>query len=544
MPDQLPVSFSNAILTRVNHDWGKIPASTLQDMRVLARSDLIEFIPFFYKKLKLNWFHREIADALNPFIPAIQDQKSPRLILEAPPRHSKSLMTTRCFPAFVLGRHPEWDIIVVSGTQTLADSFGLAIRDILSSPLFKALFPNCTLRDDSKSIDTMRTTAGGTLKLVGCEGNIVGVGADLLLCDDLLTSAEQADSEHRMDKIMEWFNGVAMNRLMPGGGVIAMHTRWNPRDFIGRILESDASAWTRKSFPALATTDEPNRKKGDALQPEWYSRPLLEKERDRLVRAGQERKWLALFQQQPRNETGGFFTRQDLDKAIVPAKSFPKKEDLTWHIGCDFATSTKSQADKTAIIPVGIDHDGDMWIGSDFVWERMNVDVALDKLFALIKKYKQHPFSFVAMERGVIQNILRPLITTRQRKTGNYFVIEEITRVDSKHVHAATLQARFRAGAVKLPDTNEIRLDVTTQLLNFEPGATNQEDDWIDALVNLTMSLDKLRTPHKKKPKKKMTPEEEEDEVWRKIIASGKPPSKNVCPFTRLNGDDYQEKRK
>ena len=131
---------------------------------------------------------------------------------------------------------------------------------------------------------------------------------------------------------MEWFNGVAMNRLMPGGGVVVMHTRWNPRDFIGRILETDSAAWQRKSFPAIATADEPQRKKGEALQPGWYSKDLLEKERDRLIRAGQERKWLALFQQQPRNETGGFFTRQDMDKAIVPVKSFPKHGDFSWDI--------------------------------------------------------------------------------------------------------------------------------------------------------------------------------------------------------------------
>lgn len=539
-----PVSFSNDILAKVQHDWTKIPASTIQDMRTLARHDIIEFIPFFYKKLKLNWFHREVSSELNNFIPAIEEQRSPRLMLEAPPRHSKSLLTTRCFPAFVLGQHPEWDIIVVSGTQTIADGFGRAIRDILTSPLFKALFPRCRLREDSKAVDLMQTTEGGTLKIVGVEGVIVGAGAHLLLIDDAISTPEQADSESQMTKMMDWFNGAAMNRLMPGGGVIVMHTRWNPRDFIGRILETDAGRWKRRSFPAIAISDEPHRKKGEPLQPAWIKLSLLEDERDRLVCAGQERNWLALFQQQPRNEIGGFFTRQDLDKAIVPVKSFPSKSDLTWHIGCDFATTTKTTADKSAIIPVGLDSDGDMWVGSDFVWERMNVDVALDKLFAIIKKYKTYPFAFVAMERGVIQNILRPLITTRQRKTGNYFQIEEITRVDSKHVHAATLQARFRAGAVKFPDTNEIRLDVTTQFLNFEPGATNQEDDWIDAIVNLTMSLDKLRRPGKVKPKKKKTPEEEEEEIWKNILASGRPPSNNACPFTRLNGDNYQEKRK
>ena len=190
MTSNSSVSFSNTILTRCHHEWKRIPAATLQDMRTLARVDLIEFIPFFYKKLKLNWFHREIADALNPFIPQIADQQSPRLILEAPPRHSKSLMTTRCFPAFVLGQHPEWDIIVVSGTQTLADSFGLAIRDILTSPLFRSLFPQCRLREDSKAVDTMRTTAGGTLKLVGCEGNIVGSGAHCIVADDVISSSE------------------------------------------------------------------------------------------------------------------------------------------------------------------------------------------------------------------------------------------------------------------------------------------------------------------------------------------------------------------
>jgi hypothetical protein len=168
----------------------------------------------------------------------------------------------------------------------------------------------------------------------------------------------------------------------------------------------------------------------------------------------------------------------------------------------------------------------------------------LDKLFAMIKRYQKYPFAFVAMERGVINNVLQPLIKTRQRKSGTYFVTEEITRVDSKHVHAATLQARFRAGAVKLPDTNEVKLDVVTQLLNFEPGATNQEDDWIDSLVNLTMCLDKLRRPFKKVPKKKLTLAEEEDEVWKNILASGKPASQNACPFTRLNCDNYVEKRK
>ena len=514
LPHPTDVSINNRILKSVGYDTTKLDPKTLLDMRVLARTDFLEFIPLFYPRLKLNWFHREVADLLMDLERGIFNREEPRLLLAAPPRHSKSLMTTRCFPAWFLGRHPERDVIVISATQTMAEYFGLAIRDTLTSPHFTNIFPQCVIRDDASSKSLIATTKGGILKGAGVGAQIVGAGAALLLLDDPIASEEVAKSTNEMAKMKTWFETSAMSRLAEDAAVVIMHQRWDVNDLIGQLIKENDVNWKYHSYPRLATKDEPHRKRGEALQPERYSTAVTEKLRDRLVKNGQERVWLSLYQQEPRNEEGNFFKRDSLEKCFTDAEP---PSTIDWYLGTDFATSAKKTANHTCFVPIGVDPDNLWWLSRDMFYGRVDSLEAMDELCKICGKQNRQ-FGFFATEKGVITNILAPIVKELRQKNRLNTPSRLVTRVSSKHIHAAVLQAKIDAGLLRFPNTPFFRTVVLTQFLNFDPRIDDQEDDIIDAIVNLTLVSEGIHPPRTASSPREMTPEEIDKERWDQIL--------------------------
>lgn len=533
------VSINNRILKSVGYDTTKLDPTTLLDMRKLARSDFLEFIPLFYPRLKLNWFHREVADLLMQLESGITNHEEPRLMLAAPPRHSKSLMTTRCFPAWFLGRHPERDVIVISATQTMAEYFGLAIRDTLTSPHFTNIFPACVIRDDASSKSLIATTKGGILKGAGVGAQIVGAGAALLLLDDPIASEEQAKSTNEMAKMKTWFETSAMSRLAEDAAVVIMHQRWDVNNLIGQLIKENDANWKYHAYPRLATKDEPHRKKGEALQPERYSTAATEKLRDRLVKNGQERVWLSLYQQEPRNEEGNFFKRDSLEKCFTDAE--PPSTLIDWYLGTDFATSAKKTANHTCFVPVGVDPDNLWWIGRDMFYGRVDSLEAMDELCKICSKSTRQ-FGFFATEKGVITNLLAPLVKELRKKNRLQVPSKLVTRVSSKHIHASVLQAKIDAGLFRFPNTPFFRTVVLTQFLNFDPKIDDQEDDIIDALVNLTLVPEGIHPPSVPAAEKETTDEEYEKQRWTEIESQNR--KKIISGRENLYGNPYPSDKK
>ena len=513
--------------------------------RELARRSLRRFLPIFYPDLIFNWFHETLDNALLQFLQDVEAKRSPRLIIEAPPRHSKSLFTTRGLTPFLLGRHPEWEIVAACATQELASYFGREIRRTINSPEYRNLFPATEPDPSSNSIDQMLTTRHGGYWLVGVGGQLTGVGGHVVLMDDLIKSKEVADSEVEMARVWEWFHAVAMTRLSPGGGVILMHTRWGIQDVIGRVLAADPTGWKRLTFPALAVEDEPHRRKGEALQPGRYTTKMLEKVRDDLVKAGRERDWMALYQQSPVSDTGVFFKSEWLN--YVPIPQFPERESLTWYIGVDLAASLSSAADKTCFMPIGMDHEGNCYAAPDTILDRMEFLTAASKLCDLIEKYRP---MWVACEKGPLHSAFGPILRAEMRRRQIFCTIKEISRTQGKHIYAAPVQARMQSKAFFFPNTNQFTLEIAPQFLNYIPGNENQTDDAIDAAANLFATMDKMAGPLPPAPPPEPTAEEEEETQWDKLMDDRDRLNSWLdraeagrAPFTKLNGDPIERRK-
>ncbi len=172
---------------------------------------------------------------------AVERGEIKRLAIFMPPRHGKSILTSEFFPAWYLGRNPKKFIICSTYGQELADDFGRKVRNQLQDPRYQELFPDVGLATDSSSMRRFNTSKGGVYYAVGAGSAITGRGAHLLLIDDPIKGREDADSEAMRSNLLDWYRSTAYTRLMPGGSVVLIQTRWHEDDLAGWVQQ----CWTR-----------------------------------------------------------------------------------------------------------------------------------------------------------------------------------------------------------------------------------------------------------------------------------------------------------
>ena len=275
----------------------------LQQLLALARIDFACYcVAMFLQFLRAPHVERIIEK-----LEAVERGDILRLMIFLPPRHGKSLVSSTNFPAWYLGRHPDHHVIFASYGQGLSDDFGRSVRNLLADPLHQAIFQDCRLSDDSMAAHRFSTTQGGAYFAVGRGGPITGRGAHLLIIDDPLKDYEEACSETIRRSLHEWFRSVAYTRLMPGGRIVLIQTRWHEDDLAGRLLreQKGGERWEVLSMPAIAETDDAFRKEGEPLWPEKYSLPRLEQIRAAIGSGA----WASLYQQRPSAATGAVFKR-------------------------------------------------------------------------------------------------------------------------------------------------------------------------------------------------------------------------------------------
>lgn len=285
-----------------------------EELRALARRNLLAFTKLGHPDYKVGWVHREICARLMRFLLDVEARRSPRLILTMPPRHGKSELVSRRFPAWCLGLDPDLSFICASYASGLANSMNRDVRRIMQSPEYAEVFPrsalppkgggpNFVMRQDFFQVPGHT----GGLFSAGVDGGITGRGADILSIDDPFKGRSEADSPTMRKRAWEWYASVAYTRLSPGGGVLVTATRWHEDDLVGRLLtagEQDGrDQWAVVNFPAIAEEDEPHRRKGEALHPERYDLAKLESIRANVG----EYEWNALYQQHPVPQGGGIF---------------------------------------------------------------------------------------------------------------------------------------------------------------------------------------------------------------------------------------------
>lgn len=430
-----------------------------------ARASLIDFTTYTKPDFSVGAHHRKIAEALE----SVERGECDRLMIFAPPRHTKSELASRRFPAWYLGRHPDRQLIAATYSGDFALDFGRDVRGIVQSEEFRALFPDVSLAADSQAANRWHTSKGGVSVYVGVGGPITGRGAHIALIDDPFKNREEADSEVRRETVWKWYTSTLRTRLMPGGAIILILTRWHEDDLAGRLLETQGDQWMVVELPAIENEGQPGEK---ALWPEWYDLKALKR-----IRADVgPRDWSALYQQRPTPDDGTFFQRDWFRWYDVPPVN------LAMYVCSDYAVS-EGQGDWTEHGVFGVDPDDNIFI-LDWWSGQTAADVWIETLLDMVQQHK--PFAAFG-ESGVIRRAVEPYLVKRARERRSFCRFEWITRSGDKAAMARGFQARASMGKVYLPKSKPWTEELLRQLLVFPAG---KHDDKVDVCALMGMALD------------------------------------------------------
>ncbi|MSS73940.1 MAG: hypothetical protein EXS64_21015 [Candidatus Latescibacteria bacterium] len=461
----------------------QIEAAKEKKRRQQTRRSLTDFTRYTHPGYEPAPHHRLIAERLE----AVAEGRITRLMLFLPPRHGKSELASRRFPAWYLGQYPGRQIICASYGSELAADFGREVRNLVASPEYGRLF-DVQLRPDSKAADRWNTAQGGVYVAAGIGAAITGRGAHVALIDDPLKNREEADSATIRDRAWEWYRSTLYTRLMPGGAIVLIQTRWHEDDLAGRLLEAQRQGgdrWEIVSLPALAEEDDPlGRQPGEALWPQWYPAPVLEQTRAVIG----PREWSALYQQRPQADTGEYFKREWV-------RWYDERPAHMRIYGASDYAVTANGGDYTVHIVAGITPNDDLCI-LDLWRKRASSDVWVEAFLDLVERWK--PVKW-AEESGQIEKSLGPFILKRAQERRVYCNREQFTSTSDKPTRARAFQARMAMGKVYFPRSAPWSADLLDELVRFPTGA---HDDQVDALSLFGRMLDEMyrgAVPHREK---------------------------------------------
>jgi predicted phage terminase large subunit-like protein len=420
-----------------------------------ARESLLGFTEYTNPAYVGAAHHMLISERLE----AVERGDIDRLMIFMPPRHGKSELASKRFPAWCLGRNPRRQIIAASYNSDLANDFGRNVRNIVAEPEFRQVFPDVSLATDSAAANRMNTNHGGAYVAAGVGTAVTGRGANIALIDDPFKDREEADSERRRELVWDWYRSTLYTRLMPGGAIVLIQTRWHEDDLAGRLLDQERDQWEVLELPAINT-------QGKALWPEWYDETALA----RIKATIGPREWSALYQQQPQPDEGTFFKREWF-------KNWQQLPKLRYYGTSDYAV-TDGGGDYTVLTIWGVDENGDVYRREQWKGQTAS-DEWIERELDLIAKYK--PLCWFG-EGGVIQKAIEPMLKRRMRERNVHCRLEWLPSVADKPTRARSFQAMAATGRV-----------------HFEPGADLSEflvfpagkhDDEVDTASLIGRAID------------------------------------------------------
>ncbi len=419
-----------------------------------------------------------------------------RLMINMPPRHGKSLLTSQYLPAWWLGTFPDQQVILSTYSDAFAALWGGRVRDIIEEwgpPIWGIQVDNST---HAKNEWKLEDHAGGMVT-AGIGGSLTGRGFDLGIVDDPIRNAEIANSPTYQEKMIEWWDSTFATRGEPDNVIVLTMTRWNESDVAGKLLERMADGgekWTVLRLPALAEENDPlGRPVGKALWPvRWPTKVLEEKRRNMLPSF-----WAAMYQQRPAPQEGGRFKKQwflhyrsiangtvyelhprDGNTKLVPVAKCRRFATM------DLATSLKQEADYTVIA---------VWDLTP-AYELILVDVIRDHvegpdhLNLVWQAHKRYRFTFIAIEQTAFQ------LSAVQAARRKGLPVRGFKADTDKANRALSISARYQSGDVYHPMWAVWLPIWETELLTF-PNAAH--DDCVDTasmagILVAQMSIDAL----------------------------------------------------
>jgi len=445
-----------------------------------ASHSLISFTEKTWKGYVTNWHHREIAKALEDLV----YQRDQRLMIFVPPRHGKSELVSRRYPAWRLGLDPDREIVIVAYSSTLANGFNDNAQSIMASEAYKNIFPDTVIpavgedtpmdgrkyKRNSSKVEVIGHR--GSLYSVGVQGSFIGMGADDLLIDDPHKDVHEAHSETARDKVWDWWQGTAINRLEGGANVVLCQTRWHKDDLAGRLLDEMenggefAEKWKVIQFPAILEGDplgaDP-RALGEVLWPYKYDKHALMKKR----KGSGTRNWTAMYQQNPVIEGGN----------LIKEEWFRTYDELPKHgEGCMSWDLTFGSENNTASFVVG-----QVWVKSgpnffmvDQVRKRMEFTEQIASITRFINQYPQCREILIEKKANGAA-----AINTLESKFNR---LKAINPGKDKVQRLNACSPVFESGNVWLPRHAPWRVDYIEEMISF-PASPN--DDQVDTTTQM-----------------------------------------------------------
>jgi len=266
----------------------KIKTILAEDKKEKCRQNFMPFVREMWAAFIAGKHHKDMADAFE----RVANGSLKRLIINMPPRHTKSEFASYLFPAWYLGKYPHRKIIQTAHTAELATNFGRKVRNLVATPDYQNIFTT-KLSSDSKAAGRWNTNKGGDYFAIGVGGAVTGKGADVLIIDDPHSEQEAMQGNPAVfDRVYEWYSSGPRQRLQPGGSIIIVMTRWSKRDLTGQILNNsikrEGDDWEQIEFPAIMPSGKP-------LWKEFWSQKELEAIKNEIPVS----KWEAQYQQNP-----------------------------------------------------------------------------------------------------------------------------------------------------------------------------------------------------------------------------------------------------
>ena len=439
-----------------------------------AQNSFMAFVKKVWPTFIDGAHHQKMAAAFEK----VAEGKCKRLIINMPPRHTKSEFASYLLPAWFLGKFPNKKVIQTSHTAELAVGFGRKVRNLVDQDVYRDIFPEVGLQADSKAAGRWATNKGGDYFAIGVGGAVTGKGADILIIDDPHSEQEAAQAETNpeiYDKTYEWYTSGPRQRLQPGGAIIIVMTRWSKKDLTGQVLKSAAQRsgedWEVIEFPAILPSGRP-------LWPQFW--PLIELEA--LKKELPHGKWMAQYMQDPTSEVSAIVKRewwQIWEEDNPPYCEFVLQ---AW----DTAFEKNNRADYSALTQWGVFYKDDDTgtpqaniILLNAFRDRMEFPALKKK--ALDEYNENNPDSLIVEKRASGAPLIYEL-----RAMG--IPVQEFTptKGQDKISRLNSVSDLFASGRVWAPNTNWAE-EVIEEVASFPAG---DHDDYVDSV---TLALMRFR---------------------------------------------------
>ena len=438
-----------------------------------ARADFLAFIAIMDRTYKFGTHLKRLGGLLMD----VEVGRKDRVAVSMAPRFGKSQMISIYYPAWYLGRNPDHKVIVASHTADLAVDMARKVRNLMQTAEYRAIFPDVSVAADAKAAGKWNTNKGGEFYAIGVGGALAGRGGHLIIVDDPLSEQDiKSGNTDSLDTTYEWFRAGLRTRLMPGGRIVVLHTRWHQRDVIGRLIKDaalnpDADQYEVFEFPAILNEGAENEK---SLWPEQWSLESLLRTKASMPLW----QWNAQYQQNPTAAESAIIKRDWIK--WWPHREPPDTEFIiqSW----DTALTTKERSDWSVCQTWGVWTDGDatnliLLNSAKGKWEFPDLKIEAHRQYEMWQ-----PDSVIIEAKASGQ----PLID-EMRRSGIFVQDFSPGKGHDKIARLNAVADMFAAGHVWFPETSWAN-EVVEEVLAFPSG---EHDDQTDAL---TLALRRART--------------------------------------------------